>query len=46
MAGYKRPRAIRIVEPDALPRTPTGKVLHRVLRERMALETSGTSSAG
>jgi len=46
LAGYKRPRTVRIVEPDALPRTPTGKVLHRVLRERMALETSGTSSAG
>ena len=49
MAGYKRPRTIRIVEQDALPRTPTGKVLHRVLRERMAQEVApvvaGTSTA-
>ena len=45
MAGYKRPRAIRIVEQDALPRTPTGKVLHRVLRERMAQDALRADSS-
>jgi acyl-CoA synthetase (AMP-forming)/AMP-acid ligase II len=32
LAGYKLPRAIVFV--DALPRTPSGKVLKRELRER------------
>lgn len=31
LAGFERPRAVDFV--DALPRTPTGKVLKRVLRE-------------
>jgi acyl-CoA synthetase (AMP-forming)/AMP-acid ligase II len=34
LAGYKLPRAIEFV--DELPRTPTGKVLKRQLRERYA----------
>jgi acyl-CoA synthetase (AMP-forming)/AMP-acid ligase II len=32
IAGYKRPRSIDFVE--ALPRTPSGKILKRELRER------------
>ena len=32
LAGYKLPRAIDFV--DEFPRTPTGKVLKRELRER------------
>lgn len=35
MAGYKRPQAIRIVEEPQMPRTATGKILHRVLRDRL-----------
>jgi long-chain acyl-CoA synthetase len=35
LAGYKLPRSIEFV--DELPRTPSGKVLKRVLRERYAL---------
>jgi acyl-CoA synthetase (AMP-forming)/AMP-acid ligase II len=31
LAGFERPRSVEFV--DALPRTPTGKVLKRVLRE-------------
>ena len=31
VAHYKRPRAVRFA--DAIPRTPSGKVLRRVLRE-------------
>ncbi len=34
MAGYKRPKQIIFIEQDEMPRTPTGKILHRVLRER------------
>jgi len=34
LAGYKLPRSIEFV--DELPRTPSGKVLKRVLRERYA----------
>jgi acyl-CoA synthetase (AMP-forming)/AMP-acid ligase II len=32
LAGYKLPREVEFV--DDLPRTPTGKVLKRELRER------------
>ena len=32
LAGYKLPRSIEYV--DDLPRTPSGKVLKRALRER------------
>lgn len=34
IAGYKRPRSVSFVRDDEMPRTATGKVLHRVLRER------------
>ena len=40
MAGYKRPQAIRFVTDAQMPRTATGKILHRVLRDRL------TSGAG
>ncbi|MBK1657204.1 AMP-binding protein [Paracraurococcus ruber] len=35
MAGHKRPRGMSLVAPDDIPRNATGKVLHRVLRERL-----------
>lgn len=35
MAGYKRPQSIRFVTDDAMPRTATGKILHRVLRDQL-----------
>jgi acyl-CoA synthetase (AMP-forming)/AMP-acid ligase II len=34
LAGYKRPKQIIFIEPDDMPRTATGKILHRRLRER------------
>ena len=34
MAGYKRPKRIIFIKDEEMPRTPTGKILHRVLRER------------
>jgi acyl-CoA synthetase (AMP-forming)/AMP-acid ligase II len=36
IAGYKRPRSASFVTEDEMPRTATGKILHRVLRERHA----------
>jgi len=34
LAGYKRPKSIDFIRDEEMPRTPTGKILHRVLRER------------
>jgi len=36
IAGYKRPRGISFVAEAEMPRTATGKILHRALRERVA----------
>jgi acyl-CoA synthetase (AMP-forming)/AMP-acid ligase II len=34
IAGYKRPRSVSFIPEEAVPRTATGKIQHRVLRER------------
>jgi acyl-CoA synthetase (AMP-forming)/AMP-acid ligase II len=34
IAGYKVPKTIDFIDDDEMPRTGTGKILHRVLRER------------
>ncbi len=34
MAGYKRPQDVIFIDQKEMPRTPTGKILHRRLRER------------
>ena len=36
LAGYKRPKRVVFIKDEDMPRTPTGKILHRVLRERLA----------
>jgi fatty-acyl-CoA synthase len=36
IAGYKRPKSISFIAEDKMPRTATGKLLHRVLRSRYA----------
>ena len=36
LASYKRPRSILFVADAEMPRTATGKILHRTLRERLA----------
>ena len=42
IAGYKRPRSVSFIREDEMPRTATGKVLHRVLRSCLAAtEQSG-----
>jgi acyl-CoA synthetase (AMP-forming)/AMP-acid ligase II len=38
MAGYKRPQSVQFVSDDDMPRTATGKILHRVLRDRLAAQ--------
>ncbi len=35
LAGYKRPRSIIFITPDQMPRNATGKILHRLLREKL-----------
>jgi acyl-CoA synthetase (AMP-forming)/AMP-acid ligase II len=35
MAGYKRPRRIVFIADGEMPRTATGKILHRTLRDRL-----------
>jgi len=34
MAAFKKPKKVRFITEEEMPRTPTGKILHRVLRER------------
>lgn len=34
IAGYKKPKSIDFIKDEEMPRTATGKILHRVLRER------------
>jgi acyl-CoA synthetase (AMP-forming)/AMP-acid ligase II len=34
IASYKRPKEIIFIEPEEMPRTGTGKILHRKLRDR------------
>ena len=35
LAGYKRPRTIKFIADSEMPRTATGKILHRILREHL-----------
>ena len=36
LAGYKRPKTVAFIGKDDMPRTGTGKILHRKLRERFS----------
>ncbi len=36
LAGYKCPKQVTLIQDHEMPRNPTGKLLHRVLRERYA----------
>ena len=38
IAGYKRPRSVSFIAEDEMPRTATGKILHRTLRTQLARE--------
>jgi fatty-acyl-CoA synthase len=35
LAGYKRPRSLSFIGEGDMPRTATGKIQHRILRDRM-----------
>ncbi|MCP4752892.1 MAG: long-chain fatty acid--CoA ligase, partial [Proteobacteria bacterium] len=35
LASFKRPKQIVFIKPDEMPRTPTGKIVHRILREKL-----------
>jgi acyl-CoA synthetase (AMP-forming)/AMP-acid ligase II len=35
IAGYKRPRALTFISESEMPRTATGKIQHRLLRDRL-----------
>jgi fatty-acyl-CoA synthase len=34
VAGYKIPKSVDFIKDEEMPMTPTGKILHRILRER------------
>ncbi len=34
IAGYKLPKSVDFIREEEMPRTATGKILHRILRER------------
>lgn len=36
IAGYKRPRSVSVISESEMPRTATGKIQHRILRERLS----------
>ena len=39
IAGYKRPRSVLFIHEREMPRTATGKIQHRLLRERLGTPT-------
>ena len=40
IAGYKRPRSVSFIREEEMPRTATGKILHRVLRTQLSAGTT------
>ena len=36
IAGYKRPKSMTFLNEDEMPRTATGKILHRQLKAKIA----------
>ena len=45
IAGYKRPRSVSFVKEEEIPRTATGKIQHRLLRQRYAKTVAGKPAA-
>ena len=37
IAGFKRPKSLDFIKDEDMPRTPTGKILHRLLREKYGI---------
>jgi acyl-CoA synthetase (AMP-forming)/AMP-acid ligase II len=44
IAGYKRPQAVTFLAEAEMPRTATGKILHRILRDRLAARTEAPAA--
>ena len=38
VAAFKKPKRVEIITADDMPRTTTGKILHRILRDRYGAE--------
>ena len=38
MAGYKKPKSVEFISASEMPKTTTGKILHRKLRERYTIQ--------
>ncbi len=38
LAGYKRPKEVVFIAQEEMPRTPTGKILHRILKEKLRIQ--------
>jgi acyl-CoA synthetase (AMP-forming)/AMP-acid ligase II len=38
LAGYKRPKEVIFIAQEEMPRTPTGKILHRILKEKLRIQ--------
>jgi len=45
LAGYKVPRQVTFLRSEEMPRTATGKLLHRVLRDRVASASAAKREA-
>jgi acyl-CoA synthetase (AMP-forming)/AMP-acid ligase II len=41
LAGYKCPKSLDFIKDEEMPRTPTGKILHRILREKYGKWSDG-----
>ncbi len=41
LAGYKRPRSISIISSEEMPKTATGKIQHRLLKQRILEKEQG-----
>jgi acyl-CoA synthetase (AMP-forming)/AMP-acid ligase II len=41
LAGYKRPRACTFLRDEEMPRTATGKNLHRILKTQLTAKQGG-----
>jgi acyl-CoA synthetase (AMP-forming)/AMP-acid ligase II len=37
IAGFKRPKSLDFIKDEDMPRTPTGKIIHRLLREKYGI---------
>jgi acyl-coenzyme A synthetase/AMP-(fatty) acid ligase len=44
LAGFKQPRHIEFISAQDMPRTATGKIVHRRLRDLLALRLTETAT--